>query len=70
MFSYQDYYDFIQNLKHIKSPRHRMVPGDSYPMTGSKYGKLRKMEQDVFSPGNDIKRLELSCELNNNRHHM
>ena len=28
MFSNQEYNDYIQKLKDIKSPGHRMVPGD------------------------------------------
>ena len=32
MFSDQEYCDFIQKLKDIKSPGHKMVPGDFYLM--------------------------------------
>ena len=32
MFSNQEYQDYIQKLKDMKSPGHRMVPGDYYLM--------------------------------------
>ena len=32
MFSNQEYQDYIQKLKDMKSPGHRMVPGDFYLM--------------------------------------
>ena len=42
MFSEQEYHDFIQKLKDIKSPKHRMVPGDFYPMKRLKILQVEK----------------------------
>ena len=75
MFFWSRISHFHSKHKDMKSPRYRMVPGDFYLMvkvqnfaSWEKWNKITLCY--VFPPGNDIKWLELSFELNNNHHHM
>ena len=54
MFSDQEYCDFIQKFKDIKSPGHRMVPGDFYLMKRFEILQVEKngtrLRYVMFSP--------------------
>ena len=49
MFSNQKYQDYIQKLKDIKSPGHRMVPGDFYLMKRFEILQVEKKTEPMFS---------------------
>ena len=54
MFFDQEYHNFIQKHKDIKSPRYRMVPGDFYLMKRFKILQVEKngtrLHYVMFSP--------------------
>ena len=58
MFSNKEYHDYIQKLKDIKSPGHRMVPSDFYLMKRFEILQVEKngiLVEKLVKPGTRLR---------------